>query len=152
MSFVLAAWCKPALHCPWQLPGTCRTHDVLGAQALGLDKNMYWQLSGNSADPLGLIRALHVDIHRVKQNPFELPDFEDLLKNIPYFEQSLARAITGHVGSLGSLLLKTSGCVRFLSFLITLETSYSSLVTCGFISEKATEDFKRNFGSILWKH
>lgn len=68
--FLLAAWCKPALHYPRQLPGTCKTHEVLGAQALGLDKNVYRQLGANSADPPAFTHALHVDIHRVKQNPF----------------------------------------------------------------------------------
>lgn len=75
---------------------------------------------------------------RVQQTSFDLSDSEDLLKNIPYLEQPLARAITGHGGPLGfRLLLKTSGCVIFLSFLSMLEKSYCSLVTCSFISEKS---------------
>lgn len=64
------AWCKPALHYPQQLLETCRTHDILGTQALGLDKKVYWQLGANSADPLDLTHALHVHSHKVKQNPF----------------------------------------------------------------------------------
>lgn len=53
----------------WHSEAT-RDSDILGVQALGLDKNMYQQLSANSADSLALAHALHVDIHRVKQNDF----------------------------------------------------------------------------------
>lgn len=151
MLSVPAAWGKPALHCPEQWPGTCRTH-ILGGQALGLDKNVYQQLRADSAHPLAFPHTLHVATHRVQETSFDLSDCEDLLKNIPYLEQPLARAITGHGGPLGfRLLLKTSGCVRFLSFLGILEKSYCSLVTCGFISEKATGNFKINFGRPLGK-
>lgn len=151
MLSVPAAWGKPALHCPEQWPGTCRTH-ILGGQALGLDKNVYQQLRADSAHPLAFSHTLHVATHRVQETSFDLSDCEDLLKNIPYLEQPLARAITGHGGPLGfRLLLKTSGCVRFLSFLGILEKSYCSLVTLGFISEKATGNFKINFGRPLGK-
>lgn len=86
-----------------------------------------------------------------KTNLLYLSDLEDVLKNIPYLEQPLARAITGHGGPLGfRLLLTTSGRVRFWSFLSMSEKSYCSLVTCSFISEKATGDFKLQRKFKLW--
>lgn len=73
--------------------------------------------------------ALYVLTHRVQQSSFDLSDCKDLLKNIPYLEQPLARAITGHGGPLGfRLLLKRSGCVRFFVFLqhVTEKLLFSS--------------------------